>query len=146
MTAVVEDPLLGDWVPGVVGRHLLLAMEADAMTVPNDTLPSPPRLVAAGLSVLGNNFRRTGGPVCILINPVTVSTERPMKEALRAALLASAVLAAAGVSAAETITYTYDARGRLVKVVHSGTTNNGVQTEYTHDKADNRIKVKKTGA
>lgn len=42
--------------------------------------------------------------------------------------------------AAETITYTYDAKGRLVKVVRSGPTNN--QTEYGHDKADNRVRVK----
>lgn len=69
-----------------------------------------------------------------------------MKATLRAVLLASVALAAAGANAAETITYTYDARGRLVKVVHSGTVNNNVQTEYTHDNADNRTKVKKTGA
>jgi coenzyme F420-reducing hydrogenase delta subunit len=40
--------------------------------------------------------------------------------------------------AAETITYSYDAKGRLVKVVHSGTVNNGVTADYTIDKADNR--------
>jgi len=49
-------------------------------------------------------------------------------------------------NAGETVTYTYDARGRLIKVVHSGTVNNGVQTEYSHDKADNRSNVKTTGA
>lgn len=49
-------------------------------------------------------------------------------------------------TAAETVTYTYDAKGRLVKVVHTGTVNNGVTTDYTHDKADNRTKVKTTGA
>ncbi|WEJ99947.1 MAG: hypothetical protein P0Y59_24135 [Candidatus Sphingomonas phytovorans] len=48
--------------------------------------------------------------------------------------------------AAETITYTYDAKGRLVKVEHSGTVNNGVKAEYTHDKADNRKNLKVTGA
>ena len=48
--------------------------------------------------------------------------------------------------AAETITYTYDAKGRLVKVVHTGTVNNGVQTTYSQDKADNRTQVKATGA
>lgn len=47
---------------------------------------------------------------------------------------------------AESITYTYDAKGRLVKVVHSGAINNGVTAEYTQDKADNRKKVKVTGA
>ena len=55
-------------------------------------------------------------------------------------------LGATSAQAAETITYTYDAKGRLVKVVRSGTVNNGVQTEYTHDKADNRTNVTTTGA
>ncbi|HWT31683.1 MAG TPA: hypothetical protein VN240_11735 [Propylenella sp.] len=49
-------------------------------------------------------------------------------------------------SANETITYTYDARGRLVKVVHEGTVNDNVQTIYTQDKADNRTNVTTTGA
>lgn len=49
-------------------------------------------------------------------------------------------------SAAETVTYTYDAKGRLIKVVHTGTVNNGVTTDYTHDKADNRKNVKVSGA
>ena len=48
--------------------------------------------------------------------------------------------------AGETITYTYDAKGRLVKVVHTGTINNNVQTIYDHDKADNRKQVTTTGA
>ena len=48
--------------------------------------------------------------------------------------------------AAETITYSYDAKGRLVKVVHTGTVNNGVTVDYTHDKADNRNNVKTTGS
>ena len=48
--------------------------------------------------------------------------------------------------AAETITYTYDAKGRLVKVVRSGTVNNGVTNEYVHDKADNRKNVKITNS
>jgi YD repeat-containing protein len=43
--------------------------------------------------------------------------------------------------ATETITYTYDARGRLVKVVHSGTVNNNNQACYKYDKADNRTNV-----
>jgi len=44
-------------------------------------------------------------------------------------------------SASETITYVYDARGRLVQVVRSGTVNDGVTTNYTIDKADNRTNV-----
>jgi hypothetical protein len=48
--------------------------------------------------------------------------------------------------ASETVTYTYDAKGRLVKVERSGTVNNGLKAEYTHDKADNRTNVKVTGS
>lgn len=48
--------------------------------------------------------------------------------------------------ATETITYTYDAKGRLVKVVRTGSINNGVTTEVTHDNADNRTRVKVSGA
>ena len=46
--------------------------------------------------------------------------------------------------ATETITYTYDARGRLIKVVHTGSVNNNNQTCYKLDKADNRTNVKTT--
>ena len=65
-----------------------------------------------------------------------------------AAILGRGVVLAAALPAhaTETITYTYDARGRLIKVVHSGNVNNGVQTEYSQDKADNRTNVKTTGA
>jgi coenzyme F420-reducing hydrogenase delta subunit len=66
----------------------------------------------------------------------------------KAYLLAFAGLCCAGVAAqaAETITYRYDARGRLVKVVRTGTVNNNVQTVYTHDKANNRKTVVVTGS
>ncbi len=47
-------------------------------------------------------------------------------------------------SAGETVTYTYDARGRLIKVVHTGTVNNNNQVCYKLDKAGNRINVKST--
>jgi YD repeat-containing protein len=49
-------------------------------------------------------------------------------------------------AATETITYTYDAKGRLVKVERSGSVNNGVTTQYTHDHADNRSNVTVTGS
>ncbi|MFM5918642.1 MAG: hypothetical protein ACKOOL_14065 [Novosphingobium sp.] len=57
-----------------------------------------------------------------------------------------ALVASSAANAGETITYTYDAKGRLVKVVHAGTVNNNVQTTYTHDKADNRKNTTTTGA
>jgi hypothetical protein len=47
-------------------------------------------------------------------------------------------------SATETITHSYDARGRLIKVVRTGTVNNNNQACYKLDKAGNRINVKKT--
>lgn len=53
---------------------------------------------------------------------------------------------AAAALASETVSYKYDARGRLIKVEHSGTINNGVVANYTLDKADNRVNVKVTGA
>ena len=49
-------------------------------------------------------------------------------------------------NAAETITYTYDAKGRLVKVVRTGTVNNNVTVDYEHDKADNRTRLKTTNS
>jgi YD repeat-containing protein len=53
---------------------------------------------------------------------------------------------AAAAYATETTTYTYDPRGRLVKVKHEGTVNDGVTTQYGLDKADNRTNVTVTGA
>lgn len=49
-------------------------------------------------------------------------------------------------TATETITHSYDAKGRLVKVVRTGTVNNNVTTEYEHDKADNRTRLKTTNS
>jgi hypothetical protein len=54
---------------------------------------------------------------------------------------AMAGLAGAAAWASETITYTYDARGRLVKVERAGSVNNNVSATYTYDKADNRTNV-----
>ena len=63
------------------------------------------------------------------------------------ALLALLILVglAAAAYASETITYTYDARGRLIQVSHSGTVNNNVVTNYSYDKADNRNVVTTNG-
>ena len=69
-----------------------------------------------------------------------------LKTAIVAGAAALAIAGATVALASETITYTYDAKGRVTKVVHSGTVNNGVTTEYTHDATDNRTRVKVTGA
>ena len=66
-----------------------------------------------------------------------------MSRTLRFALAAVALISATA-SAAETVTYTYDARGRLIKVVHTGTVNNNNQVCYKLDKAGNRTNVKAT--
>lgn len=68
---------------------------------------------------------------------------------MRSTLLSIAALAlgigsSTALFAAETITYEYDARGRLVKVVRTGTVNNNNQVCYKLDKASNRINVKAT--
>lgn len=54
------------------------------------------------------------------------------------AVLAAASCGAMPAQAAQTITYSYDAKGRLVKVVRSGGANPARTTDYVHDKADNR--------
>jgi YD repeat-containing protein len=65
-----------------------------------------------------------------------------MKSRTEKVLLALAVAsAAASAMASETINYSYDARGRLVKVERSGSVNNNVTANYTYDKADNRTNV-----
>lgn len=70
-----------------------------------------------------------------------------MQRLFRIAIGAALVSASSGAArSAETITYSYDAKGRLVKTQRSGTVNNGVVTDYEHDKADNRRRVKTTGS
>jgi YD repeat-containing protein len=58
-----------------------------------------------------------------------------------ATLAIAAALCAAAAIASETIIYRYDARGRLVKVVRSGSVNNNVSAQYSYDKAGNRTSV-----
>ena len=64
----------------------------------------------------------------------------------RLALTFGMVASATAAYAAETITYKYDAKGRLVEVKRTGTVNNNVTTTYSHDKADNRKNVTTTGS
>jgi hypothetical protein len=65
---------------------------------------------------------------------------------MRSVILAFSMAISLPIHAAETITYTYDAKGRLVKVVRTGTVNNNVTYDYVHDKANNRKKVKVTNS
>jgi YD repeat-containing protein len=70
------------------------------------------------------------------------------REAAMRAFIAFVILIVLGVAAhaAETITYTYDARGRLIRVSHSGSVNNNIITKYVIDKADNRTNKTTTGS
>jgi YD repeat-containing protein len=74
--------------------------------------------------------------------------EQGINAMIRVRILLGCALAATPVAAqaTETVTYTYDAKGRLVKVVHTGTVNSNLTTTYSHDKADNRTNVTTTGA
>jgi YD repeat-containing protein len=54
-------------------------------------------------------------------------------------------LTAIAVNASETITYSYDAHGRVVGVSHSGTVNNGQAAAISYDPADNRSNYTITG-
>jgi hypothetical protein len=69
------------------------------------------------------------------------------KRNLEFLLIAAAVAAVPALAiASETINYSYDAKGRLVQVARSGNVNNGVVTNYTYDKADNRANKNTTGS
>ena len=78
-----------------------------------------------------------------------MTTSRTRAKALAYALLATTAtygLTAAPAAADETITYSYDARGRLVQVARTGTVNNGVTTTHQYDRADNRVVKTTTGS
>jgi len=61
-------------------------------------------------------------------------------------ILPVTLLLASSAQATETITYVYDARGRVIQIIRTGTVNNGVTTTYVLDKADNRVTKTTTGS
>jgi YD repeat-containing protein len=65
------------------------------------------------------------------------------------AIFLSLLLLGVAAYAAETVTYKYDARGRLIEVDRNQVINNAaanVVTNYSYDKADNRNQVTTTGS
>jgi chorismate-pyruvate lyase len=56
-------------------------------------------------------------------------------------MLCAATLASVPTHASETLSYSYDSLGRLVKVARAGTINNGTTACYAYDRADNRNNV-----
>ncbi len=63
-----------------------------------------------------------------------------------AAVFGASTAMAGGGWGNETMNYTYDAKGRLVQVQHSGTVNTNVMSNYSFDKADNRVNANVSGA
>ena len=64
-----------------------------------------------------------------------------------ALIVVAGALAAAGIAAAsETVKYTYDSKGRLIKVERTGTVNNNVSASYSYDKANNRTNLTVSGS
>lgn len=61
-----------------------------------------------------------------------------MSRGLLFSVSAMALLCASALGATETVTYSYDAQGRLVQSVISGTVNNGQTSSTTFDTAGNR--------
>ena len=70
-----------------------------------------------------------------------------MRALIAKATLIAALLAASAIPvfASETITYTYDALGRLVKAQNSGAVNNNQVRSFCYDKAGNRIQYVSNG-
>jgi hypothetical protein len=72
---------------------------------------------------------------------------RVERRGLELSLIAVAIAAVPALAmASETVNYSYDAKGRLVQVARSGNVNNGIVTNYTYDKADNRTNKNTTGS
>jgi len=68
------------------------------------------------------------------------------KEKVLIAFAVAALTVTAMASGTETISYTYDVRGRLVQVKHNGTIGNNITSNYQYDRADNRTLKNTTGA
>ena len=75
------------------------------------------------------------------MNRLASKVTRGAGMALAAGFMATA--APSALFASETITYTYDARGRLVQVERAQPAGT-VKTKYTYDAADNRTKKEVT--
>ncbi len=60
-------------------------------------------------------------------------------------LLACTVGCGSPARAGETIAYSYDSLGRLERVEHRGTVNDGIKAQYAYDMADNRTRVTVSG-
>lgn len=69
-----------------------------------------------------------------------------MKVIRHSTLWAIVLLLPSAALATETITYTYDAQGRVTQASSAGSVNNGLMTVYTYDLAGNRTNVTVTNS
>lgn len=69
-----------------------------------------------------------------------------MDSARRSLALVACVCAISGAHAADSLTYTYDALGRLTRIVTTGGPGSGVQRDYQYDAVGNRLGFQSTGA
>jgi YD repeat-containing protein len=101
-------------------------------------------LAADGARLLVGNFGGTGGA------GLYVQSTAPGGLSYVAPSVGAAVSAqqydSSGLSDTESVSYGYDARGRLIRVLRVGGVNNNVQTQYTYDKANNRKTLVTTGS
>ncbi len=74
-----------------------------------------------------------------MTRPLAPAVAPPRPRALISAALLAATTCAAPAPAAQTIRYTYDARGRLITVARTGGPAPAT-TRYIHDRADNRTR------
>lgn len=71
---------------------------------------------------------------------------RTLNDVIRLGCLGASIAIASTAHAQETVTYSYDAQGRLIGSTTTNGPNNGTQTAYTLDKADNRKTLTVAGA
>ena len=102
-----------------------------------------------------SSFSKTNYCINATRREAFVNNKRTVEIASRGGMVVRKTCLCAGValfalataaSAAETMAYKYDARGRLIEVKRTGTVNNNVQVNYTHDKANNRKSVVAIGS
>lgn len=98
------------------------------------------------------NFAQIGTPAGTSYSDLSIAYSTTYRYRVRAADAAGNLSAYSNIASAttpmqsETITYIYDAKGRLIGVRRTGDINNNVQTDYTYDKANNRKSTTTTGS
>ncbi|NJO13479.1 MAG: hypothetical protein HC872_08450 [Gammaproteobacteria bacterium] len=100
-------------------------------------------LSASGARLIAGNFGGTGAG--LYVQSTTPGGASYVAQAVGSSISAQEYNASA-VASTETVSYSYDARGRLKRVQRSGGVNDNVQTQYTYDKANNRKTVVTTGS